>query len=586
MTQTMGFSKTRRIPLRIISLVGFLTVIAILLLAIGQLAVGPALASSHDPLHQRQPVPGQVAHDEDASLGQFRVTANGEAVALVPQFDPATTLYTVTVAAESVDVIAAVARTGAVIDRVSVGDNTLTLDSLIGLVTVPADLTEGATTVVSLRVRAADQVTTETYYVILSRPADPSVPDITIQATPSEYVAGIGTLSFTVTRGGPRDDAPGVTVNFTQDEDWLSDTTRTFHFSERDETITEFIPPTEFSSSVIRSGNLVATVAPVAGYDTSGVAPVKVISQEGPAVSVTLDQSTYTVAEGAGTLDVVIVARAHSSVPRVDGFNVGILSDAQTASSSEDSRDFHSVSSQPRFNSSDFEMEGGVLVGSKTVTITIVDDAIYEGDETFHLHVTRATGLTSEVKILDPDGEECSLQCPNPYVVTITDNEPAVAVSFGQAAYTVIEGGSQAVVVTVSDPPLRTVRIPIVAVGQDGATGDDYSGVPRTVTFNATETSKTFSFSATYDTIDDGGESVKLSFGSMLPPGVAQGPVNETVVTITQRELIHDIERPGISVPMCQSNGISFFWHAAPAFEDDPPPHGWRVERRRLSGGE
>ena len=123
-------------------------------------------------------------------------------------------------------------------------------------------------------------------------------------------------------------------------------------------------------------------------------------------------------------------------------------------------------------------------------------------------------------------------------------------------------------------------------MGQDGADDADYSGIPLVVTFRASETSSTIVFTATYDRIDDGGESVKLSFGSMLPPGVTQGPVNETVVTITQRELIDDTGRPGISEPMCQSRGINIFWHAAAEYEDDPPPQGWRVERRYFGDGE
>ncbi|MDE2843660.1 MAG: hypothetical protein OXN21_09780, partial [Chloroflexota bacterium] len=238
------------------------------------------------------------------------------------------------------------------------------------------------------------------------------------------------------------------------------------------------------------------------------------------------------------------------------------------------------------FTSSDFQVENGALVARKTVSVTILEDDVYEGDEHFHLHFSRDAHVPPEVVLLDSQGDVCDDECPNPYVVTITDNEPAVSVSFDQAAYTVIEGGSQGIIVTLSEDPRRTVEIPIVAVGQDGATDDDYSGIPLVVTFRASEASSTIVFTANYDRIDDGGESVKLSFGSMLPPGVTQGPINETVVTITQRELIDDTGRPGISEPMCQSRGIYIFWHTAAEFEDDPPPHGWRVERRRLSGGE
>ena len=73
---------------------------------------------------------------------------------------------------------------------------------------------------------------------------------------------------------------------------------------------------------------------------------------------------------------------------------------------------------------------------------------------------------------------------------------------------------------------------------------------------------------------------------SNLPPGVSEGANKETVVTITERELTADTERPGISVPKCESNGISIFWHSGAEFQDDPPPYGWRVERRHFSDEE
>ena len=91
---------------------------------------------------------------------------------------------------------------------------------------------------------------------------------------------------------------------------------------------------------------------------------------------------------------------------------------------------------------------------------------------------------------------------------------PQVTASFGQAASTVAEGATQSVTVTLSADPERTVTIPIVTMGQDGATDADYSGVPDSVTFNAGgPTEQTFTFTAVQDTVDDEGESVLLGSG-------------------------------------------------------------------------
>ena len=115
---------------------------------------------------------------------------------------------------------------------------------------------------------------------------------------------------------------------------------------------------------------------------------------------------------------------------------------------------------------------------------------------------------------------------------------PQVEVSFEQATYTVAEGSSVDVKVKVklSGDPERTVTIPLTDTGEGGATASDYSGVPATVTFDAGDTEKTFTFTAASDTVNDDGESVVLGFGATLPAGVTAGSTDETTVSITENE--------------------------------------------------
>ena len=114
--------------------------------------------------------------------------------------------------------------------------------------------------------------------------------------------------------------------------------------------------------------------------------------------------------------------------------------------------------------------------------------------------------------------------------VTIIDDDPAVTVSFGAATYSVDEGDSVDVTVTLSADPQRTVTIPITATNRDGASSADYTD-PTSVTFNSGETTKTISFSSTEDTIDDDDEKVRLAFGT-FPPGVSAGSTRTTTVSI------------------------------------------------------
>ena len=173
---------------------------------------------------------------------------------------------------------------------------------------------------------------------------------------------------------------------------------------------------------------------------------------------------------------------------------------------------------------------------------------------------SRTFTFTAAQDTVDDDGEGVKLgfgTMPDPRVSAGTqdettvnirdDDDPEVTVSFGAVMYTAPEDGMVTVMVTVilSADPERTVEIQITKVDQGGATSADYSGVPSSVTFNAGETSKSFTFTATQDTVDDDGESVKLEFG-MLPGRVSGGATDEATVTI------RDDDDPEVTVAFVQ----------------------------------
>ena len=97
------------------------------------------------------------------------------------------------------------------------------------------------------------------------------------------------------------------------------------------------------------------------------------------------------------------------------------------------------------------------------------------------------------------------------------------------------------VTVTLSDDPRQMVTIPITRMDQDGASSDDYSGVPDDVVFSSGDTEKTFTFTATDDTEDDDDESVKLTFGTLPSDPVVVTAVSpdETVISITDDDTGH-----------------------------------------------
>ena len=119
--------------------------------------------------------------------------------------------------------------------------------------------------------------------------------------------------------------------------------------------------------------------------------------------------------------------------------------------------------------------------------------------------------------------------------------------SFEQGSYSVDEGDTVDVTVTLSEDPERTVTIPLTTTDQDGASSADYSGVPANVIFVPGDTEQT-DLHRDEDTIDDDGESVKLGFGNTLPTGVSAGTTDEATVSIT------DDDVPSVEVSFEQSS--------------------------------
>ena len=123
-------------------------------------------------------------------------------------------------------------------------------------------------------------------------------------------------------------------------------------------------------------------------------------------------------------------------------------------------------------------------------------------------------------------------------VVSIGDivTDQLVAVDFGQSTYSVNEGASVPITITLATAPSSLVTIPLTITAEGDATSPDYS-VPSSVTFDSGDTSQTITFSATLDADTDPGESVKIELGT-LPMGYAAGATTETTVSINNFSVV------------------------------------------------
>ena len=256
------------------------------------------------------------------------------------------------------------------------------------------------------------------------------------------------------------------------------------------------------------------------------------------AVSVTDDEVTVTVQFGATTYEVVEGETVTVAVTlSADPERTVVIPITHTPRSGAESPADYSVPQSVTFDAGEM---------SKTITFTAAQDDVDDDGESVLLAfgaplpggVSLGTTVTTTVSITD-------------------DDDPQVAVSFDRASYRVLEGDTVTVGVTLSGDPKRTVEIPLTATDYGGASSEDYSGVPSSVTINAGETSKTFEFMAMADDASDTGESVMIGFGTSLPSRVTEGTPNEARVNINQMSTQFSLDCSLTATVWCADLGFS-----------------------------
>ena len=221
-------------------------------------------------------------------------------------------------------------------------------------------------------------------------------------------------------------------------------------------------------------------------------------------------QSTYSATEGSTvTVEVTLSADPERAVViPIEAANEGGASDS----------DYTGVPQSVTFDAGDT---------SKSFDLSAVEDNLAESGERVKLSfgalpADASSGTPVEAAVSINDRTQGQDLPTSPFV------------HFESAAYSVDEGATVVVKVKLSKAPGSETVIPITETNRAGASDDDYSGVPDSLTFGAADTEKTITFAATDDSVDDDGEKVELSFGS-LPGGITAttGEAAEAVVTIT-----------------------------------------------------
>ena len=308
----------------------------------------------------------------------------------------------------------------------------------------------------------------------------------TVEVNLSRAPATSVSIPLTVIRNGGATSADHsavpATVTFS-----TTDTSKTFTVTATDDTDND-----DGESITISFGS------PPTGYLASGTSTVNLADNDQPN-AFTFAATSYTATEG-GTAATVEVNLSRAPATSVSIPLTVIRNGGAT------SADHSAVPATVTFSTTDT---------SKTFTVTATDDTDNDDGES----ITISFGSP-------PTGYLAS----GTSTVNLADNDQPNAFTFAATSYTATEGGTAATVeVNLSRAPATSVSIPLTVIRNGGATSADHSAVPATVTFSTTDTSKTFTVTATDDTDNDDGESITISFGSPPTGYLASGTSTVTV---------------------------------------------------------
>ena len=245
--------------------------------------------------------------------------------------------------------------------------------------------------------------------------------------------------------------------------------------------------------------------------DTTSVT-VTITDDDAPTVSFTT--GTVSVAEGDGTVEISV----QLSVAAPAMLSIPVSATAGTATAGADYTAL----------AADAMVTFATGSTTQTVSVTILNDALVEGAETF----TVALGMLPSGVTM---GDTTSV------TVTITDDD-APTVSFAMGTVSAAEGdGTVDISVQLSGSPASTVAIPVMTTNGTATDGQDYtalSGAMVMFASGATDAalSQTVSVAILNDSRQENAETFTVSLGA-LPPGVASGTPNSVTVTITDDDM-------------------------------------------------
>ena len=239
----------------------------------------------------------------------------------------------------------------------------------------------------------------------------------------------------------------------------------------------------------------------VSGTTTVGLTPsdatLTITDDDAAPTGITLSVSPSSFSESGGETDVTITATLVGGTTLPESTTVTLSLDASSTATAND--DFTGALANVVIAPA--ESSGQVVL-----TLTPVDDAIVEGDESIV--------IAGEISGLDPDTA----------TITITDDDTATVTLSGPTDM-VSEGDAVSFTVTLSHSVAAEVGV-AWSVTTGTAAAADYGTASGTVTFDADSAAgaeETFSVSVTDDTLSEGEETFVVSLGAVTQHAVGRG---------------------------------------------------------------
>ena len=386
---------------------------------------------------------------------------------------------------------------------------------------------------------------------------------VTIAANQDRIGAGTEELVFTLTRPGSTANPLEVTVGIVQAESWLdnSDLSHTVTFGAGDDGTELRFSEDDFDDFLLTpatGGNLTATVSGtgIAG----GEKTVEIVSLAYPPITMSFDQDAYTFAEDADEDDVnvYVVATLDPAYPRAPtrDFRFLLLTAMDTASL----QDYGPFITGLGVSSTSYRRVGSSFVARTHFEgLTLRDDDVYEGSESFYLSIDRFGGgiPTGLVQFKYPDGSicvplpgderDCREESNQRYPVTITDEGDvpelslaAVPVSISEADDDLtqdIDENVSKLTVSITNGKTFAVDRMVTLTFAGTAPGSDYEVAPadadpnttagHQVTLPAGHASVAVTLTAKDNTAVDGSRTVAVS-GSLDDAAFGQATVTIT----------------------------------------------------------